>query len=447
MNQQLQIPKDIAAEQALLGAILERNDLLDTALPLLDAQAFYNEHHRSIFKGMQRLYDTNTPIDVVSLSSNLQRSGESVESDYLEQDLYNVAPINANESLIREYCRIISDHAVMRELMKSSGQIVRLSGDPTKNAEEALSEALEKIQKIGDKQPSDTADLKSTLGSTVRHMMELEERADDSNMIGLPTGFTELDNYLQGLIKKDLIIVAARPSVGKTAFALTIAHQLITRQDIDVRGLFISREMDKEQLAMRLLAIDSRVALNKIRSANMEEDDWGRLYKSVNFLSGNPKLFINESAKTISDIRSEVRKLQRTSGIGFLIIDYLQLLKEPSLQKNREQEIAYISRSLKEIAKDFNIPVIALSQLNRALENRTDKIPKLSDLRESGAIEQDADIIMFLHREEVYEKDTPRKGEADVKIGKHRNGPLGDIILGYVGRNTRFTNPSERPYR
>lgn len=439
-KQTLSIPYDIEAEQALLGAVIEDNETLAEIASVLSPTSFYKPSHQHIFRAMLELMDLQQPIDEVILGDQLRSLNQLDESGgyaYLAE-LVDCVPSSGN---VVYYAKIIQEHALLRELISTTTEIGRKSRDPEQNITELLSEAENKITEISTRSTEQKyAHIKDILAGSFKRLEKISESKDD--VTGIPTGFIDLDRFTSGLQDSDLVIVAARPSMGKTAFALNIASYVATR--VEKRGaiLIFSMEMSKEQLAIRMLTAESKVDSKKLRSGNPDPEDWDKLAMATEKLSIVP-VFINDSTNLspyeLSTIAKQLDK-NFENGVSMIIVDYLQLMKGNRPNMPREQEIAEISRSLKGVAKELNIPVIALSQLNRALENRSDKHPQLSDLRESGSIEQDADIILFIYRDEVYNEDSADKGIAEIIISKHRNGPTGVIRLAFIGKYTKFAN-------
>ncbi len=440
----LSIPYDTEAEQALLGAVIENNDALSEIASILTPTAFYKPSHQHIFRAMLELVDLQQPIDEVILGDQLRSLNQLDEAGgyaYLAE-LVECVPSAGN---IKYYAKIIQEHALLRDLISTTSDIGRKSRDPEQNISELLSEAESKITEISTRSTERKYDhIKDILASSFKRLEKISESTDE--VTGIPTGFVDLDRFTSGLQDSDLVIVAARPSMGKTAFALNIASYVATRAKDKGAILVFSMEMSKEQLAIRMLTSESKVDSKKLRSGNLEQEDWDKLAMATEKLSVVP-VFINDSTNLspyeLTTIAKQLNK-EIENGVSLIIVDYLQLMKGNRPNMPREQEIAEISRSLKGVAKELNIPVVALSQLNRALENRSDKHPQLADLRESGSIEQDADIILFIYRDEIYNDDSPDKGIAEIIISKHRNGPTGVIRLAFIGKYTKFANLSRQ---
>lgn len=428
-------PHSVEAEQAVLGGILRRGDALHNIADILTGDDFYLPAHQLIYSAFLDLFNKRLPIDALTVAeqllanSQLEEAGGSV---YLAELLEAV--ISAANA--EHYAAIVRSRAIQRNLINTCADIIGKSyGAP--DVEELLDESEANIlslsEKSGDKTFADANSLVNKL------LDDFAERMNQTDMItGVTTGYHKLDEMTAGLQKSDLVILAARPSVGKTAFALNMALRAALHQNVPVA--VFSLEMSKEQLMTRLVSIHARVELSKLRSGQLNDEDWAALHTRLDTLRYAPIYIDDSSALSTLDLRARVRRLHAQKGIGLVVIDYLQLMRSSRWQESREQEISDISRSLKGLAKELNIPVVALAQLNRKVEERGDKRPVLSDLRESGAIEQDADVIMFLYRDAVYNKrdDNPRKNVAEVIIGKQRNGPTGLAELAYVSEYTAF---------
>ncbi|MCP4757119.1 MAG: replicative DNA helicase, partial [Proteobacteria bacterium] len=419
------IPHDFEGEQAVLGSIIEDNDILNDTANILSPNSFYTVAHQHIFQAMMELAEAGQPIDEVLLGDQLKsvKKLEEVGGYAYLAELLDCVPSSGN---VVYYAKIIQEHASLRDLITISADIGRKSRDPEQNISELLSEAESKIAEIATRSADrGYSHIKEILASSFKRLEKISETPDE--ITGIPTGFIDLDRLTSGLQSSDLLIVAARPSMGKTSFALNIASYVSTRTDIKGAILIFSLEMSKEQLALRLLTSESKVDSKKLRTGKLEQEDWDKLAMATDKLSV-AQIYINDStAVSPYELVTICKQLDKEleHGVSLVLVDYLQLMQGNRRNTPREQEIAEISRSLKGIAKELDIPVIALSQLNRALESRSDKRPQLSDLRESGAIEQDADIIMFIYKDEVYNEDSPDKGIAEIIISKHRNGPTG----------------------
>jgi replicative DNA helicase len=391
---------------------------------------------------MLELADLNQPIDEVLLGDQLKsiHQLEGVGGYAYLAELIDCVPSSGN---VIYYAKIIQEHALLRDLIETTTDIGRKSRDPEQSITQLLSEAESKISEIATRSTDKKyKHIKEILASSFKRLEKITKNKDE--VTGIPTGFVDLDRLTSGLQQSDLIIIAARPSMGKTALALNMATYIATRSEEKGAVLIFSMEMSKEQLAVRMLSSESKVDSKRLRSGNLEREDWDKLAAATNKLSAVP-IYVNDATNTTSyELVTICKQLHKEfeHGVAVLVVDYLQLMRGNRPNQPREQEIAEISRSLKGVAKELDIPVIALSQLNRALESRSDKRPQLADLRESGAIEQDADIILFIYRDEIYHEDSPDKGIAEIIISKHRNGPTGVIRLAFVGKYTKFANLS-----
>lgn len=440
MNENFIIPQDIEAEQALLGAILFNNSLISKLISILEPSSFYHTSHQHIFRAMLELSQQTTPIDEITLGDKLKSMGqlEEIGSYSYLSELIDCVPSSAN---ILQYSKIILDLSILRDLMATATDIGKKSLDPKNNVSELLTEAENQIRKISLRtNQKNYSPIKNSLINNFNRLGKLSESNDE--ITGMETGLIDLDRYTSGFQDSDLIIIGARPSMGKTALALNIASYVTTKKVVKGSVLIFSLEMSEDQLSARMLSSMSKIDGNKIKTGKLDEKDWDALAISIDHLS-SAKIFINDSTSITSQELTAITKQldnDEEEGVSMVIVDYLQLMKGSRQDMPREQVIAEISRSLKALAKDLNIPVIALSQLNRSLENRSDKHPQLSDLRESGAIEQDADIILFIYRDEVYNVDTNDKGVAEIIIAKHRNGPTGMLKLAWIGKHTKFDN-------
>ncbi|MCC7120050.1 MAG: replicative DNA helicase [Gammaproteobacteria bacterium] len=438
-------PHSVEAEQSVLGGLMLDNDAWMHVSERLVFQDFYRRDHASIFRAIEALANEGKPYDIVTLSEWFAAQGllESIGGiDYLAELAENT-PTAAN---IDAWADIVRDRAVLRELIRAGTEIAeagyRPEGRSTTElidlAERTVFEIAERVSrgKRGFRR------MKELLVGTLDRIDQLFQR--DNPITGVATGYFELDGMTSGLQPSDLVIIAGRPSMGKTAFALNIAQHAAIKGDAAVA--VFSMEMPAEQLAMRMLSSIGRIDQHKVRTGKLADDDWPRLTHAVGILS-EAKLYIDDTpALSPGELRSRCRRLAREHGLGMIVIDYLQLMQVPGNSENRATEISEISRGLKALAKELNVPVLALSQLNRSLEQRSDKRPVMSDLRESGAIEQDADLIMFIYRDEVYNEDSTDKGIAEIIIGKQRNGPIGVRKLRFMGEYTTFENLAFEQY-
>ena len=435
-------PYSLEAEQAVLGGLMLENESWDKVADKLNEDDFHLFDHRIIFRAIAELAFDNQPYDVVTLSEKIRHSQHAAQLNTNNITAYVVTlaqetPTAAN---ISAYADIVREKSVLRQLAKIgtdiAGSAYQTQG---RDSKELLDEAEKKIFEIGDqgaKNLNGFLGIKELLKTTVEHIDELSQR--DDPITGLPTGFTEFDEKTSGLQAGDLIVVAGRPSMGKTSLAMNMAEYAVIRRESCVA--VFSMEMPSNQLAMRILSSIGRIDQQRMRTGKLNDSDWPLLTSAVSLLS-NSKLFIDDSpALSPTDLRARARRLKREHGLSLIIVDYLQLMQITGSSENRTNDVSEISRSLKALAKELNLPVIALSQLNRSLEQRTDRRPVMSDLRESGAIEQDADLIVFIYRDEVYNEDSPDKGTAEIIVAKQRNGPIFKTRLTFLGPYTRFEN-------
>jgi replicative DNA helicase len=434
-------PQNIEAEQSILGAILIDNEALPKALEILDPEDFYRLSHKKIFYAMTELFDRNEPIDLITLSEYLRKKDELEEVggiSYLTS-LVNTTPTAAN---IKYHSKIVREKALLRGLLKSSYEVTNKIYEDTLDAEELVDYAERAIFEISDKRIKVSfVSLKDVIKSSFEM---IEHLYDNKDMVtGVPSGFKDLDDLTTGFQKGDLIIVGGRPSMGKTAFALNIAQYV--GLELGEPVAIFSLEMAKEQLAFRMLCSEAMVNSSSIRKGFVKKEDWHKLTNAASNLTNAPIFIDDSSSITALELRAKARRLKMERGLSLIIVDYLQLMRGKGSFERREQEISDISRSLKALAKELNVPVIAVSQLNRSVEQRRPPKPILADLRESGAIEQDADVILFLYRDEIYNKDA-KKGLAEVIIAKQRNGPTGSVNLAFMSHCTRFMNLTERDY-
>ena len=435
-------PHSVEAEQSVLGGLLLENEALDKIADLIASGDFYRHDHRVIYEHISRLIEHNKPADIVtvaeSLESTAQLSGVGGIS-YLGALAQNT-PSAAN---IRRYAEIVRERAVMRSLVEVGSSIAESAFSPQgKDAAQLLDEAEARIFEIaegGKRSTQGFIDIKTLLPQVADRIDQLFQRDNASDVTGIPTGFADLDSMTSGLQPGDLVIVAGRPSMGKTAFSLNMAENVALDSGLPVA--VFSMEMGATQLAMRMIGSVGRLDQHRMRTGRLEDEDWVRLTTALGKLNDAP-MFIDESAGLNAlEVRARARRLHRQCGkLGLIVIDYLQLMAATRQGENRATEISEISRALKALAKELDVPVVALSQLNRGLEQRPNKRPVMSDLRESGAIEQDADVILFIYRDQVYNPDSPDKGTAEIIIGKQRNGPIGTVRLTFLGEHTRFEN-------
>ncbi len=432
-------PQNLDAEQSVLGAILIDNNALPRALEILDPDDFYKLSHRKIFSAMTELFDKNEPIDLITLTDQLKKNNDLEEVGgipYLSL-IVNTVPTAAN---VRYHSHIIREKALLRGLLRSTSDIASKVYEDSLDAEDLVDYAERSIFKISDKRVKASF---VSLKEVIRDSFEMIEHLYDKKetVTGVPSGFRDLDDLTTGFQKGDLIIVGGRPSMGKTAFALNIAQHV--GLDLKEPVAIFSLEMAKEQLAIRMLCAEAMVNSNSIRKGFIKKEDWHKLTSAASNLTGAPIFIDDTSGITVLELRAKARRLKMEHGLSLVIVDYLQLMRGKWSFESRLQEISDISRSLKALAKELSVPVIAVSQLNRSVEQRRPPKPILADLRESGAIEQDADVILFLYRDEVYNKDA-KKGFSEVIIAKQRNGPTGTVNLAFLSSCTRFLNLTDR---
>ena len=439
-EQRLKVPPhSIEAEQSLLGGLMQDHQSWDKVADVVTAEDFYRKDHRLIFSAIAELAEAANPCDVVTVSERLENRGELDQAGGLEYlaTLVNETPGAANAA---SYARILRERSMLRSLISAGNEIsgAAFSTDG-RTAAEIVDEAerlVFEIAESGSRGRAGFKPLKQILPAAVDRIDLLHQ--SDGDITGVSTGFNEFDKKTAGLQAGDLVIIAGRPSMGKTTLAVNIAENAAIGSRVPTA--IFSMEMPSEQLAFRMISSLGRVDQTHLRTGRFPDEDWSRINTAVQLMSEAP-IFIDDTAGlSPTEIRARSRRLQREHGLGLIVVDYLQLMSVPGNKENRATEISEISRSLKALAKELSLPIIALSQLNRSVEQRTDKRPVMSDLRESGAIEQDADLIVFIYREEVYNQDTPRKGIADISIAKQRNGPIGDFPLTFVGRYTKFEN-------
>lgn len=434
-------PQNIEAEQTILGALLIDNAAMLRVTDIISPDSFYKGANKHIYEVMVDLFNKNEPRDVITVSDQLKNQGklDSVGGRAYINDLAMSVISSAN---IEYYAKIVAEKSLLRELISTGSEIVTIAYEDS-DSDKALDNAEQLIFNLSQrKKPENVA----AIGSVVVDTYDMIEKRynNKEELIGIPSGFYDLDSLTSGFQKSDLIIVAARPSMGKTAFCLNIAQEVGIRKRKPVA--FFSLEMSKEQLVQRMLCSEAQINAQRVRTGNLQADDWPKLMNSMHEM-GDAPIFIDDSAGvSVMDIRTKCRRLcMEQKELGLIIIDYLQLMEGSDRKKqDRHQEISSISRGLKNLARELNVPIIALSQLSRAVESRQSKIPMLSDLRESGSIEQDADIVIFLYRQEYYEPDNDdAKGKAQVIIAKQRNGPVGDVELLFRKDITRFQNPAK----
>ncbi|MGP1939490.1 MAG: replicative DNA helicase [Arsenophonus sp. ET-DL9-MAG3] len=441
-------PHSLEAEQSVLGGLMLDNERWDHVSERVTNGDFFSRPHRTIFSKMQTLFERGRPIDLITLSESLEQQGEldSIGGFAYLAELAKNTPSVAN---INAYADIVRERAVVRDMITVANEIADAGYNPQgRTSEELLDLAESRVFQIAETRTNKDDGpkrIEEILSETVEKIEQLYQNPHDG-VTGVSTGYQDLDRKTAGLQNSDLIIVAARPSMGKTTFAMNLCEHAAMTEEKPV--LIFSLEMSANQIMMRMLASLSRVDQTRIRTGQLDDEDWARISSTMGILMEKRNMYIDDSARlTPTEVRSRSRRIYREyGGLSLIMIDYLQLMRVPSMPDNRTLEIAEISRSLKSLAKELQVPVIALSQLNRSLEQRADKKPLNSDLRESGSIEQDADLIMFIYRDEVYNDDSDLKGVAEIIIGKQRNGPIGTIRLTFNGQWSRFDNYAGQIY-
>ena len=432
-------PHNSEAEASLLGALLIDSDAIVKIADQVSADDFYVDRHRQIFSAVKLLYDKHSPIDVLTLTDQLKASGylESVGGSAYLTELTNFVPTAAH---VEQYGQIVATKALRRRLIKASNEIARIGFDEEQSLQTAIEQAETKLFEVSQQHTKqDVVSLETVLSQSFDRLDELHK--DKGSIRGIPTGYKDMDNILAGLQRADLIVLAARPSMGKTALALNLAHNVSVKAGLPV--LIFSLEMSKEQLVDRMLAAEADVDAWNLRTGNLSDSDFEKIGQAMGALSEAP-IFIDDTPSiTVSEMRTKARREGHRRELGLIIVDYLQLMSGGtrfSSEGNRVQEISEISRGLKGIARELNVPLLALSQLSRSVENRHPQIPQLADLRESGSIEQDADVVAFIYREEYYNPETDRKNITDIFVKKHRNGPTGAIEIYFDREKQRFSS-------
>ena len=433
-------PHSLEAEQAVLASVLLNNDLMNDVVEILRADDFYQGAHRTLFSTMVDLYERGRAIDQLTLAESLNARGVANEVgglSYLSELIHNV-PTTAN---VVDYARLVKEKSILRSMIAVAQQITNSAFQGVGEVDDFLDKTEQAIFAIAEEKIKPSYYSMAEMGKEA--MREIEKLYEKKEMItGVPSGFRDLDRLTAGFQKADMVVIAARPGMGKTAFSLNVALHAALRHGLPVA--IFSLEMSRQQLALRMICSDARVDFQRLRTGYLAQDEINRIVASVGKLSEAPIYCDDSGALTALELRAKARRLKKDKGIGMVVIDYLQLMRGISTRgstDNRVQEISEISRSLKALAKEINVPVLAISQLNRGVESRTDKRPQMADLRESGAIEQDSDLILFIYREEMYAKaNTPeeKKGKAEIIIGKQRNGPMGVVDLAFLSRYTRF---------
>jgi len=429
-------PHNLEAEQTILGSILINNDALNQVVDILSGEDFYRETHTQIFEGMLTLYNRDDPVDLITLSQVLKEKGALDKvggTDYFA----SLAEATSTSAGIMHHAKIVKDLSTRRSLIGHCARISESCFEFTNDTDEVLDLAEQSIFEIAERNIDQNF---FSLNEVVKESFKkLETTSHKGDFItGISTGFTDFDNLTSGLQPSDFIIIAGRPSMGKTSLALNIAHYAALEEKVGV-ALF-SLEMSRLQLGIRLLGLDAMIDASKLRRGSLQDDEWVRLTDAANRLSELPIYVDDSSGLSALEMKAKARRLKKKHNISLVIVDYLQLMQSKKSVESRQQEISDISRSLKALAKDLNIPVVALSQLNRRVEDRPNKKPILADLRESGAIEQDADLILFIYREELYNRTEENKGKAEIIIAKHRNGPTGKVDLTFREKYTKFDN-------
>ncbi len=439
-------PHSIQAEQSVLGGLMLDNQSWDQMADRVGEVDFYRREHQLIFRAIESLAEASKPFDIVTLSEELNRLSVLDESGGLAY-LSMLAKDTPSAANIRAYADIVREHSVTRQLIHVGNEIANSGFQPEgRNSSELLDAAESKVFEIAEQRSKSGGGFESVKNLLTKAVDKIETLFQQDNPItGVATGFTDFDMQTAGLQPADLIIVAGRPSMGKTSFAMNIAENVAIGSKLPVA--IFSMEMPGDSLVMRMMSSLGRINQQRVRTGKLDDDEWPRLTMAVNMLS-EARLFIDDTpALTPMEVRARARRLKREhKDLGLIVIDYLQLMQAPGASENRTNEISLISRSLKALAKELDVPVIALSQLNRGLEQRTNKRPIMSDLRESGAIEQDADIVVFIYRDEVYNDESPDKGVAEIIIGKQRNGPIGTTRLTFLGQYTKFENYTDDVY-
>ena len=438
-------PHSVEAEQAVLGGVLIDNDAWDRIAGILTSAHFYRNDHRTVFEAVSGLCDEGQPCDAVTVAERLDRSGQLESSGGLAY-LAELAENTPSAANIVAYAEIVRERAVLRDLIRISTEIAESAFRPQgRGALELLDDAERCIFEIAERGSAgrrESVAIKDVLSNVMERIDELSRQ--ENPITGVPTGFSDLDLRTAGLQRGDLVIVAGRPSMGKTAFTMNIVEEAAIRDKLSV--IVFSMEMPAEQLTMRMLSSLGRIDQQKVRTGRLGHDDWPRLTSQVALLNDTNIFIVDDSALTPTELHARCRRLKREHGIDLVVIDYLQLMYVPGTRENRATEISEISRSLKALAKELMVPVVACSQLNRRLEERQNKRPVMSDLRESGAIEQDADLILFIYRDEVYNEESKDKGKAEIIIGKQRNGPIGKVVLAFLERYARFEDYTSVDY-
>jgi replicative DNA helicase len=439
-------PHSVAAEQSVLGGLLLANDAWDAVAEQLAADDFYRTDHRLIFRQLSLLMEAREPVDVITLSDALNAAGQLDAAGGIAY-LIELASNTPSAANIRAYADVVRERSALRHLIRAAQDIADTGFNPEgRNSDELIDMAERQIMQISEKGPKSGGPqpVNPLLRKAVDKIDELYNSGGD--ITGLSTGFADLDRMTSGLQKSDLVIVAGRPSMGKTAFSMCLVEHAVLTQEKPI--LVFSMEMPADSLIVRMLSSIGRIDQTRIRNGKLEQEDWPKLSAAVAKLNDVPLFIDDTAALSPTEMRSRARRVARENGgeLGMIMVDYMQLMQVTGFTEGRTAEVSEISRNMKAIAKEFDCPVVALSQLNRSLEQRPNKRPVNSDLRESGSLEQDADIIMFIYRDEVYHEDSPDQGIAEIIIGKHRNGPIGAVRLAFMGQFTRFENLAPNSY-
>ncbi|MDA8269386.1 MAG: replicative DNA helicase [Actinomycetota bacterium] len=429
-------PHNLEAEESVLGAMLLSRDAIAAALECCSAEDFYKPAHAHVFSAITGLYTRGEPADPVTVAEELRRTGlaDALGDPSLLVSLQVNTPSTSNAG---HYARIVEEHALLRRLVSVAGEIAELGYSVPEDVEQAVDRAETLVFEVAQRRLVDTlSPLRDLLAQSLDHLEHLYER--EETITGVPTGYADLDERLAGLQPSNLVVVGARPAMGKTSFALGIVNHAAMNMTKPV--LLFSLEMSHLELTQRLLCSEARVDATRMRNGRLLDSDWPKISDAIGRL-GDAPIFIDDNPNvTVMDIRAKARRLMARQGLGLVVIDYLQLMTGRSRAESRQVEVSEISRGLKILARELNVPVVALSQLSRNLEMRQDKRPVLADLRESGSIEQDADVVLFIYRDEVYNPDSPDRGTAEIIIAKHRNGPVGNVQLAFLDHYTRFGN-------
>src|SRR3954452_2609411 len=432
-------PQDLAAEQSVLGGMLLSKDAIADVVEVVRGHDFYRPAHELVYEAILDLYGRGEPADAVTVSAELQKRGELGRvggAPYIHTLLQSV-PTAANAGY---YARIVRETAILRRLIEAGTKIVQMGFTGDGDADDVVDAAQAEVYAVTDRRTSeDYLPLSAIMEGTLDEIEAIGSRGDE--MVGVPTGFADFDELTNGLHPGQMIVVAARPAVGKSTLGLDVARSAAIKHDMAT--CVFSLEMSRNEITMRLLSAEARVPLHHMRTGKLTDDDWTRLARRMGEVSGAP-LFIDDSPNmSMMEIRAKCRRLKQRHNLKLVVIDYLQLMQSGKQVESRQQEVSEFSRALKLLAKELEVPVVAISQLNRGPEQRTDKRPQMSDLRESGSIEQDADMVVLLHREELYERESPRAGEADFIVANHRNGPTATITVAFQGHYSRFVDMAQ----